>query len=109
MKTQKARKLTEPMRRALEATGIEDPCQLGGLQTIPADTMTDCRMIDPGQGKYGQAQGARRPWFDRVQGFQRMSCKGKRTFRDKYRDKCGKLTDTSCYAQVQEVGEHVVK
>jgi len=72
----KQRQITKAMSRAMLKVGVTDPCQLGGLQVLHSDTMTDCRIIDPGQGKYGQSQAELRPWFDKVAGYQRMGTKG---------------------------------
>jgi len=107
MKNQKARTETAAMRRALAMTGVDDPCQLGGLQVLASDSMTDCRVLDPSAGKYPRPQPEIRHWSDKVEGYQRMRCKGKRKFSEKWSDD-GKIKPRP-YAERQKVGEHVIK
>ena len=52
MKDQKTRNLTAAMQRGLEMVGADDPCQLGGLQKLPEDKMSDCRVFN----KWGRAE-----------------------------------------------------
>ena len=76
MKDGKKRTMTAAMQRAMQMVGADDPCQLGGLQTLSSDSMTDSRILDPSAGRFPAPAGERRHWTDRLEGHQTMPSKG---------------------------------
>lgn len=72
MRRDKPRNPTAAMQRAMALTGIDDPCQLGGLQKLVNDDAEDCRVLDPSAGKFPAPAGEQRHWADKIEGYQRM-------------------------------------
>jgi hypothetical protein len=74
MKDGKKRTETAAYKRGLQLIGVSDPCQLGGLQTLASDSMTDSRILDPSAGKFPAPAGERRHWTDKRE-YQTMASK----------------------------------